>query len=103
MNKGGVAAPVAEAVGAVDKAVAEAPASTPPAPAEAPAAPAAQTGGKTKKSGGKKRKLNGYMKFANTRRPTLMKQNPGIQIAEIGKLLGLEWQKMGEDAKKAFA
>lgn len=101
MNKGGVDAPVAEAAGAVDKAAAEAPASTPLA-AEAPAAPPAQTGGKTKKSG-KKRKLNGFMKFANTRRAALMKANPGAKIGEIGKMMGAEWRKMSEAAKKAFA
>lgn len=106
MNEGGVDAPVAEAAEAVDNGMSEAPTSTPSAaaPAEAPADPAAQTGGKRKtKKSGKKRKLNGYMKFANTRRAALMKANPGAKIGEIGKMMGAEWGKMSEDAKKAFA
>ncbi len=102
LGEDGTGNPTAVAVAAQ----AETTETTPPAQQpQAPATEAPQAGGKTKKSkrgGGMKRKLNGFMNFANTRRPALMKANPGKAVSDIGKLLGGEWRALSDDAKAGF-
>jgi hypothetical protein len=102
LGEGGAADPTAVAVAAQ----AETTEATPPSEQPQSSAPEVpQAGGKTKKSKrgkGAKRKLNGFMKFANTRRPALMKANPGKAVSDIGKLLGGEWRALSDAAKAEY-
>ena len=51
---------------------------------------------------GEKKKLSGYMAFAKDRRPSLLKEKPGLSFGEVGKALGAEWRAMSDKAKEKY-
>lgn len=61
-------------------------------------------GGKrqTRKAGGGKRPLSGYMKFCNKIRPEILKANPGMEFAKVGKQLGEKWRALSDADKKKY-
>jgi len=56
----------------------------------------------TRKASGGKRALSGYMKFCNKMRPELLKANPGMEFAKVGKHLGEKWRALSEAEKKRY-
>jgi len=56
-----------------------------------------------KEKKGPKRALSAYMFFCKAKRSDTKESNPKASFAEIGKMLGDQWQKMDEDEKKPFA
>ena len=63
------------------------------------------SGGKknsTRKASGGKRPLSGYMKFCNKMRPEILKANPGMEFAKVGKHLGEKWRALSEAEKKRY-
>ena len=57
---------------------------------------------KTRKASGGKRELSGYMKFSRKMRPEILRANPGIEFAAVGKRLGEEWRKLSDAEKKKY-
>lgn len=57
---------------------------------------------KTRKSNGGKRELSGYMKFSRKMRPEILRANPGMEFAAVGKRLGEEWRKLSDAEKKKY-
>ena len=55
----------------------------------------------TRKVGGK-RPLSGYMKFCNKVRPEILKANPGMEFAKVGKQLGEKWRALSDAEKKKY-
>lgn len=55
---------------------------------------------KTRKQEGGKKKLSGFMKFSKQERASVLKENPGIEFAGVGKKLGEKWRALS-DAEKA--
>ena len=61
----------------------------------------ARRGKKTRKVGGK-RGANGFMKFANEKRPEVMRENPGIAFGDVGKRLGEKWRALSAAEKARY-
>ena len=59
-------------------------------------------GKKTRKASGGKRELSGYMKFSRKMRPEILRANPGMEFAAVGKRLGEEWRKLSDADKKKY-
>ena len=59
-------------------------------------------GKKTRKASGGKRELSGYMKFSRKMRPEILRANPGMKFAAVGKRLGEEWRKLSDADKKKY-
>ena len=59
-------------------------------------------GKKTRKASGGKRELSGYMKFSRKMRPEILRANPGMEFAAVGKRLGMEWRKLSDTDKKKY-
>lgn len=45
---------------------------------------------------------NIYIQFANYYRPILVKEQPGLSIAEYGKLLGNKWNSLSDEEKSKY-
>lgn len=49
-----------------------------------------------------KRPLSAYMRFVNESRSVIIKKQGLTAFTEIGRALGMEWQKLPPDTKKAY-
>lgn len=49
-----------------------------------------------------KRPKSAYMEYAVSRRPTLVKESPGLTFGEIGRQMGQEWRSMSDAEKKPY-
>jgi hypothetical protein len=56
----------------------------------------------TRKQEGGKKKLSGFMKFSKQERASVLKENPGIEFAGVGKKLGEKWRALSDDEKKRY-
>lgn len=59
-------------------------------------------GTKKTKREGPKRPLSAYMYFAQERRKIISGQNPGLNLAEMSKTIGAEWQELNDDQKTKY-
>jgi len=50
-----------------------------------------------------KRPASSYMLFCKKHRPEVKKKKPTLTFGELGKEMGADWRKLGEDDKKPFA
>jgi len=56
----------------------------------------------TRKQEGGKKKLSGFMKFSKQERASVLKENPGIEFAGVGKKLGEKWRALWDAEKKRY-
>jgi hypothetical protein len=56
----------------------------------------------TRKQEGGKKKLSGFMKFSKQERASVLKENPGIEFAGVGKKLGEKWRALSDAEKKRY-
>ena len=56
----------------------------------------------TRKQEGGKKKLSGFMKFSKQERASVLKENPGIEFAGVGKKLGEKWRALSDSEKKRY-
>ena len=56
----------------------------------------------TRKQEGGKKKLSGFMKFSKDNRASVLKENPGIEFAGVGKKLGEKWRALSDAEKKRY-
>jgi high mobility group protein B1 len=57
---------------------------------------------KEPKVAGEKKAPNAYMRFTTAKRPQVNKENPGIKITEVSKVIGAMWAKLSPAEKEAW-
>ncbi|BES91811.1 Transcription factor A [Nesidiocoris tenuis] len=50
-----------------------------------------------------KRPISGFLKFASHVRPTLVKENPSLNVTQLAKLTASKWKEADESLKKKFS
>jgi hypothetical protein len=51
---------------------------------------------------GEKKPPSPYMLFCKEQRPNVLKENPGIDFADVGRALGAAWRKLSDAQKAAY-